>query len=289
MHRVSVFSRHPGCILWTACRHKPHSPGRRRLVNRYPAERHAMKVLAIDIGGTNVKILASGQTEPRKFQSGRELTPQRMISEVKALTQDWEYDVVAIGYPGRVHHGRPMAEPRNLAPGWKNFNFAGAFRRPVKIMNDAAMQALGSYKGGLMLFIGLGTGLGSAIIEENVVVPLELGQVPYSTGTFENYLGRAGLKRLGKKKWQVHVKHGVARLIAAFHPDDVVIGGGNIKKLKTLPAGCRAGHKLFAFLRGFRLWEEMLPATAYAAPTRKLEEVPRGKARKTPSRRSRAA
>jgi polyphosphate glucokinase len=215
-----------------------------------------MKVLTIDIGGTNVKVLATGQREPRRFPSGRKLTPQRMVSEVRKLTADWQYDVVAIGYPGRVHHGRPTAEPRNLAPGWMHFNFAAAFRCPVKIMNDAAMQALGSYRGGLMLFVGLGTGLGSAIIEERVVIPLELGQVPYSTGTFEHYLGVAGLLRLGRKKWRRHVEDGITRIIAAFQPDDVVIGGGNMKKLKTLPPGCRAGHNAFAFLGGFRLWDE---------------------------------
>ncbi|HEY6305025.1 MAG TPA: ROK family protein [Candidatus Angelobacter sp.] len=214
-----------------------------------------MNVLAIDVGGTNVKILVSGQADPRKFPSGRTLTPARMVSQVKKLAADWEYDVVSIGYPGRVHHGRPTTEPRNLAKGWMGFNFAGAFKRPVKIMNDAAMQALGSYKGGLMLFIGLGTGLGSAIIEEQVVVPLELGQVPYKNGTYETHLGAGGLKRFGKKKWQKQVADGVGRIIAAFQPDDVVIGGGNVKKLRTLPPGSRAGHNAFAFLGGFRLWE----------------------------------
>jgi polyphosphate glucokinase len=214
-----------------------------------------MNVLAIDVGGTNVKILVSGQSEPRRFPSGRTLTPSRLVSRVKKLATDWEYDVVSIGYPGRVHHGRPTSEPRNLAKGWMQFNFAGAFRRPVKMMNDAAMQALGSYRGGLMLFVGLGTGLGSAIIEEDVVVPLELGCVPYQNGTFETYLGAGGLKRFGKKKWQRHVADGIGRIIAAFQPDDVVIGGGNVKKLKVLPTGCRAGHNAFAFLGGYRLWE----------------------------------
>lgn len=215
-----------------------------------------MKVLAIDIGGTNVKVLVSGQNEPRKFPSGRKLTPKQMVAQVKKLTSDWLYDVVSIGYPGRVHHGRPTADPGNLAQGWLRFNFAAAFRCPVKIMNDAAMQAFGSYRGGLMLFVGLGTGLGSAIIEENVVVPLELGQVPYSKGTYEQYLGAGGLKRFGKKRWQRYVEDGVTRIIAALQPDDVVIGGGNVKKLKALPPGCRAGHNSFAFLGGFRLWDE---------------------------------
>lgn len=236
----------------------------------------AVKVLSIDIGGTNVKVLASGEREPRKFPSGRKLTPQQMVSEVKKLTADWQYDVVAIGYPGRVLHGRPTAEPRNLAPGWMRFNFAGAFRCPVKIMNDAAMQALGSYRGGLMLFVGLGTGLGSAIIDEKVVIPLELGQVPYSKGTYEQYLGVRGLQRQGKKKWQRYVEDGVTRMIAALQPDDVVIGGGNVKKLTALPPGCRAGHNAFAFLGGFRLWDEAwVPGLAEAKPA-KVELVVKG-------------
>ena len=227
-----------------------------------------MKVLTIDIGGTNVKILASGQgaAEPRKFPSGRELTPRKMASQVKELAQDWQYDVVAIGYPGRVHQGRPTADPRNLAKGWVRFNFAGAFRRPVKIINDAAMQALGSYKGGLMLYLGLGTGLGAALVVRGTVVPLELGHLPYRNGTYESYLGVRGLKRLGKKKWQRQVEWAVASLISAINPDEVVLGGGNVKKLKALPAGCRAGHNAFAFLGGFRLWEEVEPSS-----TRKIK------------------
>jgi polyphosphate glucokinase len=234
-----------------------------------------MNVLTIDIGGTNVKVLVTGQTEPRRFPSGRTLTPKQMVARVKKLTADWEYDVISIGYPGRVHHGRPTSEPRNLAKGWMRFNFAGAFRCPVKIMNDAAMQALGSYKGGLMLFVGLGTGLGSAIIEEDVVVPLELGQVPYKNGTFETHLGAGGLKRFGKKKWQRIVHDGIGRIITAFQPDDVVVGGGNVKKLKALPPGSRAGHNAFAFVGGFRLWEPIQHAGLYRAPVKsKLKLAP---------------
>jgi polyphosphate glucokinase len=236
-----------------------------------------MNVLAIDVGGTNVKILVSGQSEPRRFPSGLTLTPGEMVSQVKKLAADWDYDVVSIGYPGRVHHGRPTSEPRNLAKGWMQFNFAGAFKRPVKMMNDAAMQALGSYKGGLMLFIGLGTGLGSAIIEEDVVVPLELGCVPYKNATFETHLGAGGLKRLGKKKWQRNVADAVGRLRAAFQPDDVVIGGGNVKKLKTLPPGCRAGHNTFAFLGGYRLWETARRAGLRGPAKSKLKPVARAR------------
>jgi polyphosphate glucokinase len=218
-----------------------------------------MKVLTIDIGGTNVKILASGQndTTPRKFPSGPELTPGRMASQVKKLAEGWQYDVVSIGYPGPVYSGRPAADPRNLGKGWMRFNFAGAFKRPVKIINDAAMQALGSYKGGLLLFLGLGTGFGSAVVVQGSVVPLELGHLPYRGGTYESYLGARALKRLGKKKWQRQVERAVAALTSAIHPDDVVLGGGNAKKLKALPPGSRAGHNAFAFLGGFRLWEEL--------------------------------
>jgi polyphosphate glucokinase len=218
-----------------------------------------MKVLTIDIGGTNVKILASGQgdTEPRRFPSGPQLTPGKMASHVKKLAEDWEYDVVSIGYPGPVDRGRPIAEPHNLGKGWVRFNFAGAFRRPVRIINDAAMQALGSYKSGLMLYMGLGTGFGTALVVRRTLVPLEMGHLPYRNGTYDAYLGARGLKRLGKKKWERQVEKVVAALISAIHPDDVVLGGGNVKKLKALPPACRAGHNAYAFLGGFRLWEEV--------------------------------
>jgi len=218
-----------------------------------------MKVLTLDIGGTNVKILASGlgDVTPRRFPSGPDLTPKKMASQVNDLAKDWQYEVVSIGYPGPVYNGRPTADPRNLGEGWVRFNFAGAFRRPVKIINDAAMQALGSYKGGLMLYLGLGTGFGSALVVDGIVVPLELGHMPFRNGTYETYLGAGALRRLGKKKWERQVERAVAALISAIHPDDVVLGGGNAKKLKALPPGCRAGHNAFAFLGGFRLWEEL--------------------------------
>jgi len=189
-----------------------------------------MKVLVIDIGGTSVKILASGQTEPRKFPSGPTMTPAQMVSGVKELADEWEYDVVAIGYPGLIHRGRAVSEPHNLGPNWVGFDFEAAFGCPVKLINDAAMQALGSYKEGTMLFLGLGTGLGSALVADGKVVPMELAHLSYGDKTYEDYLGIRGLKRFGKEKWENYVKFGVARLIAALHPDDVVIGGGNGKK-----------------------------------------------------------
>jgi polyphosphate glucokinase len=215
-----------------------------------------MRVLAVDVGGTHVKVLATGQTEPRRFPSGPKMTAKQMVSGVKELTRDWKYDAVAIGYPGPVLEGRPAVEPHNLGRGWVGFNFKGAFGRPVKIINDAAMQALGSYKSGTLLFLGLGTGLGSALVVQGNVVPMELGHLSYKKGTYEDYVGVRGLKRLGKKKWARHVEFGVARLIDALRPDDVVLGGGNAKKLKKLPAGCRKGENANAFLGGFRLWDE---------------------------------
>jgi glucose-6-phosphate isomerase len=213
-----------------------------------------MNVLVVDVGGTSVKILATGQDEPRRFPSGPTLTAEQMVAGVKELAGEWQYDVVSIGYPGVVHQGRIVAEPRNLASGWVGFDFAAAFGCPVKIINDAAMQALGSYKGGILLFLGLGTGLGSALIVEGVVVPMELGHLSYRKGTYEDYVGQRGFKRLGRKKWQQHVEYVVARLIAALHLDDVVLGGGNAKKLRDIPPGCRVGDNTNAFLGGLLLW-----------------------------------
>lgn len=215
-----------------------------------------MNVLTIDIGGTNVKILATGQDTPRKFPSGPKLTPQQTVSKVKKLAHDWKYDAVSIGYPGSVLRGQPAAEPRNLGPGWVGFNFQAAFGCPVKLMNDAAMQAVGSYKGGRMLFLGLGTGLGSTLVVDGIVVPMEWGHFSYRTSTIEDYVGVRGLKRLGKKKWGRHVARGIAFMNNVFHVDDIVLGGGNAKKLKNLPEGCRAGANANAFIGGFRMWEE---------------------------------
>jgi polyphosphate glucokinase len=215
-----------------------------------------MNVLVVDVGGTHVKILATGQRDPREFASGPALTAKQMVSKVRKTAGDWSYDVVSMGYPGPVHHGRPIIEPHNLGSGWVGFDFEKAFRRPVKIINDAVMQALGSYKGGKMLFLGLGTGLGSALVLNGIAEPMELAHLPYKKGVFEDYIGLRGLKKHGKSKWRRHVRDVVERLIAALEPDDVVLGGGNVKELKQLPPGCRAGDNANAFLGGFRLWEK---------------------------------
>lgn len=212
------------------------------------------KVLVVDIGGSHVKLRATSQGTARKFDSGPTLTPKMMVAGVHKLTRGWQYDVVSIGYPGPVLHGRPVQEPHNLARGWVGFDYEAAFGRPVKIVNDAAMQALGSYEGGRMLFLGLGTGLGSTLIVEGIVHPLELGHLPYRNGTFEDYVGLRGLQKRGKKKWRRTVDDVVTHLAAAMQPDTVVIGGGNVKKLKTLPPGCRTGLNANAFRGGFRLW-----------------------------------
>jgi polyphosphate glucokinase len=235
-------------------RHSAKRRTGRRKSARAAKTSSARKVLAVDVGGTSVKILATGQTERRLFPSGPTLTPRRMVSGVRKLAHGWTYDVVSIGYPGPVLRGRPMAEPYNLGRGWMGFDFAKAFGRPVKVVNDAAMQALGSYKGGKMLFLGLGTGLGSTMIVDGVMEPMELGHLPYRKGTYEDYVGRAGLQRHGRKKWRRHVADVVARFIAALEPDETVIGGGNVKKLHALPPHSRTGDNDNAFRGGFRLW-----------------------------------
>jgi polyphosphate glucokinase len=213
-----------------------------------------MKVLVVDVGGTHVKILATGQDTRREFASGPKLTARQMVSKVRRLAQDWNYDAVSIGYPGPVLRNHPVAEPHNLGGGWVGFDFEAAFGRPVKVVNDAAMQALGSYKGGKMLFLGLGTGLGSTLVVDGIVEPMELGHLPYKKGTYEDYIGLRALKRVGKKKWRRNVADVVERLTAALEPEDVVLGGGNVKKLKALPPGCRAGENADAIVGGFRLW-----------------------------------
>jgi predicted NBD/HSP70 family sugar kinase len=213
------------------------------------------RILAVDVGGTKIKVLATGENKPRKIRSGKRMTPQRMVERVKELTFDWQYDAVALGYPGQVGAHGPRSEPGNLGPGWVGFNFAAAFGRPVRIINDAAMQALGSYEDGRMLFLGLGTGLGSTLIADNVIVPLELGQLAFRDGeTLGAALGRKGLARLGKDVWRSAVKQAITFLIRAFVVDYVVIGGGNSKKVKDLPPGARLGHNLTAFRGGYRLW-----------------------------------
>jgi polyphosphate glucokinase len=221
-----------------------------------------MKVLAVDVGGTNVKVLATGQTERRKFPSGPGMTAKQMVSEVKAIAKGWSYDVVSIGYPGPVHDGRPIAEPRNLGKGWVGFDFQRAFGCPVRILNDAGMQTLGSYKKGKMLFLGLGTGLGSCAVVNGKVGELELAHLPYKKGTYEDYVGRRGLQQRGLKKWSKDVAAVVAHLAKALRPDEVVLGGGNAKKLKKLPEGCRLGSNANAFLGGFRMWEEPSPTNS---------------------------
>jgi polyphosphate glucokinase len=229
-----------------------------------------MNVLVIDIGGTHVKILATGQHEPRRFPSGPRLTARQMVAGVKKLAGDWKYDAVSIGFPGPVIGNRPLAEPYHLGQGWMRYDFEAAFRRPVKVFNDAAMQALGSYKGGKMLFLGLGTGLGSAMIVDGIVEPMELGHLPYKRRTFEDYVGVRGYERLGKKKWRRKVADVVARLITALEPGDVVLGGGNVNKLKELPPGCRAGDNACAFVGGFRLWEQAGAGNGILAPPQRF-------------------
>jgi polyphosphate glucokinase len=215
-----------------------------------------MNVLVIDVGGTHVKVLATGQKEHREFVSGPKLTAAMMAAGVRKLANGWNYGAVSIGYPGPVCHNRPIAEPYNLGMGWVAFDYRSAFKRPVKVINDAAMQALGSYKTGRMLFLGLGTGLGSAMIVGGILEPMELGHLPYKQATYEDYVGIRGLEKYGQEKWQTFVADVVKRLIAALEPDDVVLGGGNVHRLTVLPPGCRAGGNNNAFLGGFRLWSK---------------------------------
>lgn len=217
----------------------------------------AKKVLAVDIGGTHVKILATGHSVRRRVESGPTMTAQQMVDAVKQMAEGWQYDVITLGFPGPVMHNKPLLEPANLGSGWCGYDFEAAFNCPVKMINDALMQAIGSYEGGRMLFLGLGTGLGSAMIVDNVGQPMELAHMPYRKGrTFEDYLGEAGRKRLGKKRWRNYVIDVVERLKAAMAPEYVVIGGGNLKKLDKLPPGCRPGDNANAFKGGFRVWEE---------------------------------
>ncbi|HEX3397541.1 MAG TPA: ROK family protein [Steroidobacteraceae bacterium] len=218
------------------------------------------RVLAIDVGGTHVKTKVSGRREIREFESGPSLTPRQMVARVRQLTEDWRYDAVSIGYPGVVVHGKIVTEPYNLGRGWVGFNFRKAFGRPTMLMNDAAMQAIGSYEGGRMLFLGLGTGLGSALIVDGTVAPMELAHLPYKRGrSYEDYLGDRGRHRLGAKKWRRTVAVVVEQLSRALEADYVVIGGGNARKLKKLPKGARLGNNEFAFLGGFRVWRKSAP------------------------------
>ena len=216
-----------------------------------------MKVLVIDVGGTHVKVLATGKRAHREFASGPHLTPRAMVRGVKALSADWRYAAVSIGYPGPVRNGRPARDPWNLGRGWVGFDFRRAFGVPVRIVNDAAMQALGSYRGGRMLFLGLGTGLGSALIVDGALAPLELAHLPYRHGkSYEHFLGVHGFHRLGAPRWRACVRDVVALFTAAFQVDDVVLGGGNARHLRALPAHARRGNNDLAFRGGFELWKE---------------------------------
>ena len=213
------------------------------------------RVLAIDVGGSHVKARVSSGREVRQFESGPDLTPGKMVAHVHELTGDWTYDAVSIGYPGMVLHGKVVMEPHNLGAGWVGFDFRKAFGRPTHIINDAAMQAVGSYEGGRMLFLGLGTGLGSAMIVDGVVAPMELAHLPYKKGrSYEEWVGESALKRLGGKKWSRIVDEVVTKLSSALEADYVVLGGGNARKLKRLPKNARLGSNDFAFLGGFRIW-----------------------------------
>jgi polyphosphate glucokinase len=237
--------------------------------------KHYRRVLAIDIGGSHVKARVFGRRELRQFESGPDLTARQMVAKVHALTGDWTYEAVSIGYPGIVLHGKVMAEPHNLGRGWVGFDFRKAFNRPTQVMNDAAMQAVGSYEGGRMLFLGLGTGLGSAMIVDGVVAPMELAHLPYKKGrTFEDYVGAAGLKRLGRKKWRRTVSDVVAQLSSLLEADYVVLGGGNARKLKRLPKNARLGSNDFAFLGGFRVWHHAAPSRAPAKGRRRSITLP---------------
>lgn len=232
--------------------------------------KHHRRVLAIDIGGSHVKTRVFGRRELRQFESGPDLTPRQMVAQVHKMTGDWTYDAVSMGYPGVVLHGRVVAEPHNLGPGWVGFDFRKAFGRPTLVMNDAAMQAIGSYEGGRMLFLGLGTGLGSAMIVDGVVAPMELAHLTYKKGrTYEEYVGERGLKRLGGKKWRRNVNEVVTQLCTLLEADYVVIGGGNARKLKTLPKNTRLGSNDFAFLGGFRAWHHLATSGAAAKGQRR--------------------
>jgi polyphosphate glucokinase len=216
-----------------------------------------VKILSIDVGGTHVKVLATGQRESRKAVSGPTMTPRRMVAMVKKLTADWSYDVVSIGYPGPVVHARPVAEPKNLGAGWVGFDFRKAFGKPVRIVNDAAMQALGSYEGGRMLFLGLGTGLGSAMIVDGILEPMEIAHLPYKKGkTYEDFVGLRGLEKLGKKHWRRAVVDVLAQLTKALEADYVVLGGGNAQLFDTPPKGARLGNNANAFRGGFLIWKD---------------------------------
>jgi polyphosphate glucokinase len=212
-------------------------------------------VIVVDVGGSHVKLLATAETERRRFESGPTMTPQEMVDGVREAATGWEWERVSVGVPAPVLGGRVASDPVNLGKGWAGFDYAAAFGKPTKVVNDAAMQALGSYEGGKMLFLGLGTGLGTAFVADGVVEPVELGHLPFKKATYEDYVGERGLERLGKKRWQKAVAETVEQLTAALAPDEIVIGGGNAKKLDELPPRSRLGSNENAFAGGFRLWD----------------------------------
>jgi polyphosphate glucokinase len=221
---------------------------------KYPVEPRAPKVLAVDVGGSHVKVLLNGLDERRRFTSGPEMTAEQMVEGVLDITKDWEYEDVSVGVPGPVKDNRVLREPVNLGPGWVDFDLVHAFGKPTKVVNDAAMQALGSYEGGRMLFLGLGTGLGTTMILDGVIAPMELGHLPFRKATFEDYVGERGLEKYGPKRWRKAVFETIGHLTSAVEPDYVVLGGGNARELDELPPNCRLGRNEDAFLGGFRLW-----------------------------------
>ena len=237
-----------------------------------------MNVLSIDIGGTHVKILLSGEKDPRQMPSGPEFTPSQMVHDVQKLSEGWKFDVVSIGFPAPIHNNAPVTEPFNLGKGWVDFDYEKSFGCPVKMINDAAMQALGSYKGGKMLFLGLGTGLGSAVVTDEALLPLELGHLPFKKKTFEDYVGIRGMKKSGKARWKKYVFETVEILTAAILPDYVVLGGGNVKKLKELPPACISGNNANAFIGGFRMWEG--PADSRTKPDPDVKKAAQATRRK---------
>lgn len=231
-----------------------------------PQSGNNVKILVLDVGGSHVKCIATDRPSPAKFTSGPLMTPDQMVSKVRKLTREWHYDAVSLGYPGVVRHGRIAREPHNLGSGWVGFDFQAAFGRPIKVINDAAMQALGGYAGGKMLFLGLGTGLGSAFIIDGVIAAMELGHLRYAEDcTYEDYLGEQGRRRLGNRMWRRTVKDVVAGFRRAFLPDYILLGGGNAARLKRLPPHTRRGDNADAFLGGFRLWQQQSPAAAEVA------------------------
>jgi polyphosphate glucokinase len=221
---------------------------------KYPVEPHAPAVLAVDVGGSHVKTVLNGIDERRRFVSGHKMTAEEMVAGVLEQTADWDYVGVSVGIPAPVHSGRVVQDPVNLGHGWAGFDYEAAFGKPTKVINDAAMQALGSYQGGRMLFLGLGTGLGTTMILDGVIAPMELGHLPFRKATFEDYVGERGLERTGVKRWRKAVFETIEHLTRAVQPDYVVLGGGNARELGELPENCRLGHNEDAFLGGFRLW-----------------------------------